>query len=124
MTAGARAGERATVRGEAPAAVRARLLEQLYGAEVGARVAAEVEALLARHRVRAGPARLWDEHDAWLIAYPDQFSRPGEPPLATLRAVMEDVFDPWFNGLHVTPFFPSTSDEGFAVSDYLAVDER
>jgi sucrose phosphorylase len=37
---------------------------------------------------------------------------------------MEDVFDPWFNGLHVTPFFPSTSDEGFSVSDYLAVDER
>ena len=124
MTAGARAGEPTAVGGEAPAAVRARLLEQLYGAEVGARVAAEVEALLARHRVRAGPARLWDEHDAWLIAYPDQFSRPGEAPLATLRAVMEDVFDPWFNGLHVTPFFPSTSDEGFAVSDYLAVDER
>jgi len=107
----------------APAAVRARLLERLYGAEVGGRVAGEVEALLARHRVRAGPARLWDEHDAWLITYPDQFSRPGEAPLATLRRVMEDVFDPWFNGLHVTPFFPSTSDEGFAVSDYLAVDE-
>ncbi len=124
MTAGAPAGEPTTVGGEAPAAVRARLLEQLYGTEVGARVAAEVEALLARHRVRAGPAELWDEHDAWLIAYPDQFSRPGEAPLATLRAVMEDVFDPWFNGLHVTPFFPSTSDEGFSVSDYLAVDER
>ncbi len=108
----------------APAAVRARLLERLYGARVGGRVAAEVEALLAQHRVRAGPARLWDEHDAWLITYPDQFSRAGEAPLATLRGVMEDIFDPWFNGLHVTPFYPSTSDEGFAVRDYLAVDER
>lgn len=124
MTVGARAGEPTAVGGEAPTAVRGRLLAQLYGAEVAGRVAGEVEALLARHRVRAGPARLWDEHDAWLIAYPDQFSCPGEAPLATLRAVMEDVFDPWFNGLHVTPFFPSTSDEGFAVSDYLAVDER
>ena len=124
MTVGARAGEPTAVDGEAPAAVRGRLLAQLYGAEVAGRVAAEVEALLARHRVRIGPAELWDEHDAWLIAYPDQFSRAGEAPLATLRAVMEDVFDPWFNGLHVTPFFPSTSDEGFAVSDYLAVDER
>jgi glucosylglycerate phosphorylase len=123
MTVGARAGEQTAVGGEAPAAVRARLLEQLYGAEVGDRVAGDVEALLARHRVRAGPARLWDEHDAWLITYPDQFSLPGEAPLATLRRVMEDVFDPWFNGLHVTPFFPSTSDEGFAVSDYLAVNE-
>jgi sucrose phosphorylase len=55
---------------------------------------------------------------------PDQFSRPGEATLATLRQVMEEHFDPWFNGLHVTPFFPSTSDEGFAVTDHLAVDER
>jgi glycosidase len=121
---GAAPGEPAAPRSDPPAAVRRRLLEQLYGPEVAPRVAADVEALLTGHRIKTGPERLWDEHDAWLITYPDQFSRDGKAPLATLRGVMEDVFDPWFNGLHVTPFFPSTSDEGFAVSDYLAVDAR
>ena len=108
---------------EAPPVVRRRLLAQLYGSEAGDRLAADVERLLSRRPARPGRTRLWDEHDAWLITYPDQFSRDGEPPLATLDAVMRDVFDPWLNGLHVMPFFPSTSDEGFAVTDYLSVDE-
>lgn len=108
---------------EAPAAVRRRLLAELYGSEVADRVAVDVERLLARHPTRPVHRQRWDEHDAWLITYPDQFARAGEAPLATLHGVMRDVFDPWFNGLHVTPFFPSTSDEGFAVSDYLSVDK-
>jgi len=111
------------LRSEAPTA-RRRLLDQLYGVEVADRVAVDVERLLARQPPRAMRQQRWDEHDAWLITYPDQFARDGEAPLTTLRTVMRDVFDPWFNGLHVTPFFPSTSDEGFAVRDYLSVDER
>jgi sucrose phosphorylase len=107
-----------------PAALRRRLLAGLYGADAGGRVAGAVERLIARQPAPSRSPLLWDEHDAWLITYPDQFQRRGEAPLATLGAVMEDVFDPWFNGLHVTPFFPSTSDEGFAVTDYLSVDGR
>lgn len=111
--------------GSATAAeVRRRLLVELYGPDVADRLAVDVERLLKRHHARSRRPQRWNERDAWLIAYPDQFRRPGEAPLATLRTVVEDVFDPWFNGLHVTPFFPSTSDEGFAVTDYLAVDER
>ncbi len=103
---------------------RRRLLEELYGSAAADRLAPDVERLLAAARPKPPRAARWDQHDSWLITYPDQFVRPGEAPLATLRAVMDDLFHPWFNGLHVTPFFPSTSDEGFAVVDYLAVDER
>jgi len=109
---------------EDPAALRRRLLVGLYGGDAGRRLAEAAERLIARQPAPSRSSRLWDEHDAWLITYPDQFQRPGEAPLATLRGIMEDVFDPWFNGLHVTPFFPSTSDEGFAVTDYMSVDER
>ncbi len=110
--------------GEGPAALRRSLLGQLYPPEVAGRVAVEAEQLLGRHRPTVGRADLWDERDAWLITYPDQFTRPGEAPLATLRSVMQELFEPWLNGLHVTPFFPWTSDDGFAVTDYLEVDER
>jgi hypothetical protein len=110
--------------GASPAALRRSLLGELYAPEVAERVAVEAEQLLRRHRPSAGRSDLWDEHDAWLITYPDQFTRPGEAPLATLGSVMQELFQPWLNGLHVTPFFPWTSDDGFAVTDYLAVDER
>jgi glucosylglycerate phosphorylase len=110
--------------GASPAALRRSLLGELYAPEVAEHVAVEAEQLLRRHRPSAGRSDLWDEHDAWLITYPDQFTRPGEAPLATLRSVMRELFEPWLNGLHVTPFFPWTSDDGFAVTDYLAVDER
>lgn len=110
--------------GDTPAALRRGLLAELYPPEVAERVATEVELLLGRHQAADGRAHLWDERDAWLITYPDQFTRPGEAPLATLRSVVRELFEPWLNGLHVTPFFPWTSDDGFAVTSYLDVDER
>ena len=74
-------------------------------------------------RARGGGAAraLWDEGDVWLIAYPDHFQRAGEPPLETLRRFHLDHLAGSFNGVHVLPFFPSSSDAGFSVTDYLAV---
>jgi sucrose phosphorylase len=103
---------------------RRELLALLYPPKVADRVAADVERLVAAHATGAPRAGGWDERDAWLISYPDQLTRPGEPPLATLRDVMAEKFEPWLNGVHVTPFFPWTSDDGFSVTDYLAVDAR
>lgn len=107
-----------------PAGLRRHLLDELYEPHVAERVADQVEELLCGRESVGERAHLWDERDAWLITYPDQFTRPGEAPLATLRGVMEEIFDPWLNGLHVTPFFPWSSDDGFAVTSYLDVDER
>ena len=110
--------------GDTPAALRRELLCELYPPEVSSRLAGQIEELLRRHDRAAGKPHLWDERDAWLITYPDQFTRAGQAPLATLRSVMRELFEPWLNGLHVTPFFPWTSDDGFAVASYLDVDER
>jgi glycosidase len=110
--------------GDTPAALRRELLCELYPPEVARRLASRIEPLLRSRRKAVGRAHLWDQRDAWLITYPDQFTRSGEAPLATLRSVVREVFEPWLNGLHVTPFFPWTSDDGFAVTSYLDVDER
>ena len=90
----------------AGAAVRRRLLDALYAPEVADRVAGELERMLTAGAAPRRRERLWDERDAWLITYPDQFRRAGEAPLATLRTVMEEDLEPWLHGLHVTPFFP------------------
>jgi glycosidase len=114
----------ALVTGDRPAALRRELLCELYAPEVARRLGPEIERLLRSHARAAGRPHLWDERDAWLITYPDQFTRSREPPLATLRSVVRELFEPWLNGVHVTPFFPWSSDDGFAVMSYLDVDER
>ena len=60
----------------------------------------------------------WSERDAWLICYPDQFGAGG---LAAVGEVAR-ALSPEINGIHVLPFHPSSSDGGFSVIDYAAVD--
>jgi len=102
-------------------------LEFLYGAEVAGRLLAPLAEQLIRFQsgevaVRP-PAVEWvSERDAVLIAYGDMVQEPGLAPLACLHEVVEAHAGPALNGIHVLPFFPSSSDDGFSVVDYLQVD--
>ncbi len=62
------------------------------------------------------------QRDAILITYGDQFQEPGVPPLRTLRTVLSDTLDRPVSGVHILPFFPYSSDDGFSVIDYALVD--
>ncbi|MGI8574858.1 MAG: MGH1-like glycoside hydrolase domain-containing protein [Egibacteraceae bacterium] len=106
------------------ASTRRAALRSVYPHDVADALAEEVERRLDRPGERAVAPTRWDERDAWLITYPDQFGRDGEPPLRTLEAFFSGRLAPWLNGLHVTPFAPWTSDEGYSIVDYLQVDER
>ena len=102
-------------------------LADIYGDARAQELGPAVRALLDAHagsQALGGQARKpkWDERDAWLIAYPDQVRSDGEAPLAALDSFFQSHLAPGFNGLHVLPFFPSTSDEGFSISDYTAVE--
>ena len=57
-----------------------------------------------------------------LITYGDQISEAGWSPLACLqRFLLEHRLNELITTLHVLPFFPHSSDDGFAVSDYREV---
>lgn len=60
----------------------------------------------------------WDETDVVLITYADQFSAPGEKRLATLQRFFEAWLKPLFSHIHLLPFYPWSSDDGFSVVDY------
>lgn len=101
------------------------LLTSLYGPEVAARTSPGVDAMLRRHQQpRSTTAVSWDQTDAWLITYPDQFQRQGESNLETLRQFHRTRLADSITGVHVLPFFPWSSDDGFSIVDYLRVDER
>jgi sucrose phosphorylase len=100
-------------------------LAYLYGPELGERTAIEVDALLARFRPRlAGGAAgeiSGSTNDALLITYGDTLLGDEANPLAALREFAESHLKERLSGMHLLPFFPSSSDYGFAVKDYLAV---
>jgi sucrose phosphorylase len=65
----------------------------------------------------------WDEGDVLLITYADTVQRVGEKPLVTLKYFLDDCLRDSVTAVHILPFFPYSSDDGFAVMDYLAVNE-
>jgi glycosidase len=65
---------------------------------------------------------LWNERDVILISYGNSMIRPDEKPLITLHRFLHDKMGQKISCVHILPFFPSTSDDGFAVSDFNTVD--
>ena len=65
---------------------------------------------------------LYSEQDVVLITYGDQVQEPGAAPLRTLDDVLTERIGDLINTVHILPFYPYTSDDGFSVMDYRAVD--
>ena len=65
----------------------------------------------------------WSERDTVLITYADQVRTGSEPPLAVLRDFLQAVeLHQVFRVIHLLPFYPATSDDGFSVVDCRQVD--
>lgn len=89
----------------------------------------DTDTLLARfmalvsHPTPTPPAPLnISERDVMLITYGDQVRAPDEAPLATLHRFLNATLDDAVNCVHILPFYPYTSDDGFSVVDYERVD--
>lgn len=65
----------------------------------------------------------WSEQDVAVITYGDSFVRDGEKPLHTLHEFLEQRLQGAVSIVHVLPFFPWSSDDGFAVMEYTQVNE-
>ena len=67
-------------------------------------------------------SRPLDQTDAIVITYGDQFQESGVPPLRTLHQVLDQTVGDELSSVHILPFFPYSSDDGFSVIDYTQVD--
>jgi sucrose phosphorylase len=110
--------------------LRARIQEHLaflYGTELVRDIWVELETILSAFHQRNpdlvakdGSTQL-TEQDAILITYGDQFQSPGVAPLRVLRQVLVETLDCPVSGVHILPFFPYSSDDGFSIIDYTQV---
>jgi sucrose phosphorylase len=99
-------------------------LAALYDEAVARRAGETLAKRLAAFRANLPPRadEGLTERDALLITYGDQVRAPDEMPLRTLADFCARYLSGVVSGVHLLPFYPWTSDDGFSVVDYRAVD--
>ncbi|CAA6822131.1 MAG: Sucrose phosphorylase (EC [uncultured Sulfurovum sp.] len=73
-----------------------------------------------QERIKNEPYLL-NEKDVILITYGDQIFHEGETALATLNRFLNEYVQDSINSVHILPFYPYSSDDGFSIVDYKAV---
>ena len=63
----------------------------------------------------------WNESDIFLITYGDSIFTAKNKKLKTLKNFVDEFIKPYFNNIHILPFFPFSSDDGFSIVDYKKV---
>lgn len=76
----------------------------------------------AREAIKLPRKAHWDEQDVVLITYADQFREADKPTLSTFSRFYQQHLQSTFPVVHLLPFFPWSSDDGFSVIDYHQVD--
>ncbi|GAB3335497.1 sugar phosphorylase [Chromohalobacter beijerinckii] len=97
-------------------------LDEIYGPRAD-EVLRRLQRLIS-HQRDAIPERsrpLWSERDQLLITYGDLLLDGERPPLQVLDEFLETRLAGTFSGVHVLPFFPWSSDDGFSVIHYREV---
>ncbi len=102
-------------------------LKRLYGEQDLPRLLDRFELLVGRYGVGTCPDEhcgegLWDQRDVVLITYGDMVRGEGASPLRVLQRFVDGRLANAISAVHVLPFFPFSSDDGFSVIDYREVD--
>ncbi|MBF2022199.1 MAG: sugar phosphorylase [Hydrococcus sp. C42_A2020_068] len=109
-------------------------LSFLYGETEAKRWMPELERILKvyyayKHQEAIAAEREFDrsnrftERDLILITYGDLLRSNSRSPLVTLERFIRDIlrYDRLFSTIHLLPFFPYSSDRGFSITDFTAV---
>lgn len=123
---------------ELPQGIRKRIrkrLSILYGSRNTGPYIKELERIMRVHHAHKphemlekernyDPRERFTEKDMILITYGDIVKGNGETPLSVLYNFVNSYNQGVFNTIHLLPFFPYSSDRGFAVVDFRQVDPK
>ena len=98
------------------------LLQRIYGVPKADQAFDRVTRLIERSALRRCDQRgFFSQDDAILITYADALQKSGVPPLNTFHWFARQYFKGVFSHVHFLPFSPYSSDDGFSVTDFYAV---
>jgi hypothetical protein len=97
-----------------------RELEQVYPPDIAAQLYSQIQTRLPADAPPSTHER-FSERDVVLITYADSLRQEGQSPLQTLRQFAQDHLNDTVSTIHLLPFYPYSSDDGFSVQDFYAV---
>ena len=101
-------------------------LASLYGLSESSRLWSQIRKNLTAFRGTQSliqhPSDGLDQRDAILITYGDQVRESGVAPLRSLNKFLTSLQDDLISSIHILPFYPYSSDDGFSVINYRKVD--
>ncbi len=98
------------------------LLQQLYSPEQATAYHTKLLDLLGTIKLPHSPkGDYFSEQNITLITYGDTLQHVGEAPLKTLHHFLKQRLKDVISTVHILPFYPYSSDDGFSVTDYYAV---
>ncbi len=100
------------------------LAAALYGPDEAGEITKLVSSLAAKQETANGQGAPLSQADCILITYGDLLCRKGSPPLQVLHDFLAEYLKGTVSAVHILPFYPYSSDDGFAVIDYWQVNER
>ncbi len=99
-------------------------VEEIYGAD---RVEAISNRLLDEAKLKGyatsstGSINKWSQRDVVAISYGDTITSKTDTPLRTLHQFLLSELRDVITSVHILPFFPYSSDDGFSIIDYYEV---
>jgi sucrose phosphorylase len=103
-------------------------LANLYGVEEADTLLDRFFHMIGRYGVGVNrtslSSKVISQKDAVLITYADMVSDGKAHPFSTLKEFCTARLKGAFSAIHILPFYPWTSDDGFSVVDYREVDNR
>ena len=97
-------------------------LESIYNKEDATLAYDAICALIKEYQEKVeSKSYVMSEKDVILITYGDQIFHEGETALATLHRFLNEYVQDCINSVHILPFYPYSSDDGFSIVDYKAV---
>lgn len=101
-------------------------LENIYGSESATSLEKAIRERIEEARTKKLKQRKsgWDQEDVVMITYGDQFWEKDQPTLTTLKKMYDRYLDEMFEVVHILPFYPYSSDDGFSVIDYKMVNPK
>jgi sucrose phosphorylase len=97
-------------------------LANIYGSRHSEAAWQKLEPILEKFPGRpSAQGDYFSQRDVMLITYGDSLLGENEPPLVSLRRFAREHFHGVFSAVHILPFFPYSSDDGFSVIDYREV---
>lgn len=97
-------------------------LDFIYSQEDSSKAFQKILDLINKYKKRVNSVPYYlTQKDIILITYGDQVFHHGETPLATLNRFLNEYVQDVINTVHILPFYPYSSDDGFSIVNHKGV---